>query len=241
MKGIGEEQNPGWVLQTFEVYMPKGLKSILDALREILQKGKVQTLTLEVGRPIVYTQMVEAGPETPKELPTAMSVGEVARNVQMEEYVSANEKESNLQAWFRMFLSISLRNLYVTHIGIGPETRLFKWLGLDEMTYGGLTQMFGAELSRDKQLGSEIVVLFAGPIQGGRPEAVSYALKHFLFTPEDLKQETIDGTGPEGQAAAGGNHSGRPRQADGAVATAAGGKQPANRGVRSGKGRTPQG
>ena len=84
MKGLGEEQNPGWNLQTFEVYMPKGLKAILDVIRDILQKGKIQTLTLEVGRPIVYTQMVEGGPETPKELPAAMTVGEVARNVQME-------------------------------------------------------------------------------------------------------------------------------------------------------------
>lgn len=240
MKGIGEEQNPGWTLQTFEVYMPKGMKAILDAIRDILNKGKIQTLTLEVGRPITYSQFVEAGPETPKDLPAVMTLGEVARNVQMEEY-SFGGRETNLQAWFKMFLAISLRGLYVTHIGIGPETRLFKWLGLDEMTYGGLTQLCGAEISRDKLLGSEIMVLFAGPIQGGRPEAITYALKHFLFTPEDLKQEEIDGPGPEGQTAEGGNHTGRPRQADGAVAASSTGQQPANRVIRPRKGRTPQG
>ena len=236
MRGIGEEENPGWTLQTFEAFMPKGLKAILDAIRDILQKGKVQSLSLEVGKPITYTQWVEGGP---REAPVGMTLGDVARNVQMEEY-NCPVKEPAVFHWTRMFLSIALRGLYVTHIGIGPETRFFRWLGVDEMTYGGLTQVFGAEIVRDKQIESDIVVLFAGPIQGGRPDNVTYALKHHLFSIDDLEQEELNER-PEEQADGGGNHTGRPGQADGAVAAAAGGQQPANRAVRPGKGQPPQG
>jgi len=241
MKGLGEEQHPGWTLQTFEVFMPKGLSAILDTIKDILLKGKVQTLMMEVGRPIIYTQMMEASEAAvPKDLPAGMTLGDVSRNVHMEEYVGELPRLT-AEVLQKMFLIISLRGLYVTHIGIGPETRFFRWLGVDEMIYGGLTQVFGAELVRDKQLGSDIMILFAGPVQGGQPEAVTFALKHHLFLAEDLLQEEVSGTGPEGQAVEGGNHTGGARKANGTVAAAAGGQQQQDRVVRPRKGRLPQG
>jgi hypothetical protein len=213
MSGIGEEQHPGWVLKTFEVFMPKGMKAILEAIKDILSKGKVQSVVLELGRPITYTQMVQETNEPLAEV-GGMKLGDVSRNVQMEEYTPSADLEDNLLAWHRMWLSIALRGLYVTHIGVGPQTRLFHWLGLDPMVYGGLTQMYGADLVVDKEFAADIVVLFAGPQVGGRVEGITYAMKCHLLTEEDLEQEELDGPGPEGQNARGGNHSGERRQAD---------------------------
>jgi hypothetical protein len=241
MSGIGEEPYQGWVPKTVEVFMPKGLKAVMEVIREILLKGKIQKLTMEVGRPITYVQYVKAEDEPLAEVAT-MTLGDVARNVQMDEYRPSARTEDNLLAWHRMWLAIALRGLYVTHIGVGSSTRLFRWLGLDEMVYGGLQQMYGADIVRDKQLSDDIVVLFAGLQVGGPVEAITYAVKCHLLSEDDLAtKEENHGPGIEGQVVGGGNHSGRRGQADGTVADAANGKSGEGGVVRSLKGRTPQG
>ena len=59
VKGIGEEAPQGWALQVYQVPLPKGKAQIIGAISEILSQRRVQSLTLELGKPITFTRFVK--------------------------------------------------------------------------------------------------------------------------------------------------------------------------------------
>jgi hypothetical protein len=197
VKGIGDEAPEGWVLEEYEAPMPKNLGEILDTVKSVLQQGKVQSVKLELGHPITFTKFVkqtEATQRRREEEEGGMGLGEVARNIQMEEYAGSKVHGGPTEILVDMLLGLEARRLHLSHIGVGPETRLFDWLSIDKVAYGGIENLGGAPLVRDKSIPDEVLILFGSPYRSARTDQVTYATKSHMFLPgEDLPEEDKDG------------------------------------------------
>jgi hypothetical protein len=195
VKGIGDEAPEGWVLEEYETPMPSGLQEILEAIKGVLQQRKVQSLKLELGRPIVFTRFVKQAEATQKrreEDAGGMALGEAVRNIQLEEFQIKKDSVPSY-TFFQMLLALEARRLHLAFIGVGPETRLFDWLGIDKVAYGGIENLGGAPLVRDKNLPDEALIMFGSPYRNARIDQVTYAIKsHMFLAGEDLPEETAD-------------------------------------------------
>lgn len=216
-RGLVDNNFPGWVLQTFEMPMPPGMEKILEAIKTCLSQKQVQSVKLEMGRPISYTRLIpesEAKVQQQIEEETEMNLGAVARNVQMGESsdMPARGEEPNLV--IKLFMMFELRRLFVTHIAFGPESVFFRWLQVDPMIYGAIEYFLGAKVVREKDIPDDAMILFGGTRPGGPTSEITYAMKcHLLVVEEgDERQDAA------GQPVGGGNHSKERRTADGAVA-----------------------
>lgn len=195
LKGIGEDAPDGWVIEEFEVPMPGNLQDILEAIKGVLKQGKIQSVMLELGKPIRFTRFVkqeESRGRRRQEQEGGMSLGDVARNVQLEEYVGQGTTPPEI--FFDMLLQLEARRLHLTHIGVGPDTRFFDWMGIDKVAYGAIENLGGAELVKDKGIPDERLIFFGSPYRQGRTDQITYALVHHLFLEEaDLHKEEADG------------------------------------------------
>ena len=122
-----------------------------------------------------------------------MALGEAVRNIQLEEFPFDSKVQSS-QTFFQMLLALEARRLHLAFIGIGPESRLFDWLGIDKVAYGGIENLGGAPLVRDKELPDEALIMFGSPYRSARVDQVTYAIKsHMFMAGEDLSKEEADG------------------------------------------------
>lgn len=192
IKGIGDGAPDGWVIEEYVVPMPKRLDDILTEVRTILQRGRVQTVRLANGHPITFTRFVkqdEAAQKLKEEEVGGVGLGDVARNVIMDEYALPPDS-SSLQAFLYMMLSVEARRLHLTHIGTGSNTRLFEWLGIDRIAYGSIENIGGAEIVRDGEIPDDILIFFGSPYRSGRIDQITYAIKvHMFLEGEDLPEE----------------------------------------------------
>jgi hypothetical protein len=200
-KGIGEDAPEGWVVEEFEVPLPSNLQDIVEALKVVLKQGKVQSVSLELGKPIRYTRFVkqdEAQGRCRQEQQSGMNLGDVARNVYLEEYSDVGGY-TPAEILLRMMLQLEARRLHLTHIGVGPNTRMFDWLGIDKVAYGAIENLGGAELVRDKDIPDERLVFFGSPQHQGRTDQITYGLIHHLFlekedtSSQEVEKEDVDG------------------------------------------------
>lgn len=217
--GLGEDAPDGWVLEQYEIPLPKGRRAILEQLEAVLKQPKVQSIKVELGRPIVFHRFVrEAEATQQQQRETLMSLGELARNVHMEEY-APTDGDSSKDTFISMLLAVAARRLHLTHIGIGAETLFFDWLHLDRIMFGGIANIGGVELVRDNDIPNDVMIFFAGHRRGGRVDQAMFALKCHL-----LVQGGPNEQGSAGQDLGSRNHSEGSGQSDGAVEDAAGGK-----------------
>lgn len=166
--------------------MPKGLQEVLDAIKTVLQQGKVQSVTLELGKPIRFTRMVKEGEATGRRRQEAESeakLGDIARNVQLEEY--GGKGKTPTEIFFEALLGLEARRLHLTHIGVGPQTRMFDWLGIDKVAYGAIENLGGASLVRDTGIPDDRMIFFGSPFKNARTDQITYALILHLFKPEE--------------------------------------------------------
>ena len=186
VRGIGEGAPVGWVLEEYEVPMPKSLQEILDAIKAVLQQGRVQTVALELGKPIRFTRLVkeeDAIGRRRQEAESEMKLGDVARNVMLEEY--GGKARLPTEIFFEALLHLEARRLHLTHIGVGPQTRMLDWFGLDKVAYGAIENLGGAALVRDKGIPDDRMIFFGSPFRNGRTDQISYALTLHLFLQEE--------------------------------------------------------
>jgi len=147
---------------------PSSVGNILEAVRQILTHGKdVHSVNMEVGLPIRY-KVWEDG-----EGDGGMSVGALARNVELEEVYEGTPEQTLLRA----FTLAALHGLYITHIGVGTRTMLWEWLGLDQAVHGRMGMFMNAQIGRDSDIPNEIVLMFAGPFQDGLLEDTKIGYK----------------------------------------------------------------
>ncbi len=197
VKGIGDEAPEGWVIEEYEIPLPATLREILSTIESVLKQGKVQTVNLKLGHPLVFTRFVRQDEATQKrrgENEGGIQLGDVVRNVQLEEYNGSKLHGGPTEIFFDMLLGLEARRLHLSHIGVGPETRLFDWLDIDKVAYGGIENLGGAPLVRDKDIPDEVLVIFGSPYRSARADQVTYAVKSYMFLPgEDLTKEAKDG------------------------------------------------
>ena len=189
LKGIGDSVPDGWVLEEFKAPLPKGLNNVIDAIRQILKLGKIRSLLVEIGKPITYTRFIRETEKSAKQedFQGGVSPGDIARNIMMEEY-SGNKTSNPLEIFFDILLGLSVRHLYLTHIGIGTESRFFQWMKLDTIVYGGIEHLAGGKLVRDEEIPNDIIIFYGNPKQGGRLDQATYALKCYMFLLEDIEK-----------------------------------------------------
>jgi hypothetical protein len=190
VSGIGDGAPDGWVLEEYEVPMPGGLGEILDAIKAVLRLGRVQSLELQMDKPIRYTRLVKESEATQDRVVKetgAMQLGEVARNVTMEEY--SGTKKAPTEIFFDLLLAMTSRRLHLSFIGVGANTRMFSWMGLDSIAYGGIERIGGARLVRDGSIPDDNLILFGSPHNNARIDQLTYAIKAQMFMEEDLEKD----------------------------------------------------
>ena len=197
VKGIGDGAPEGWVLEEYEAFMPGTLQEILDTIKGVLKQGRVQTVSLKLGCPLLYTRLVEQDKATQKrreENEGGMQLGDVVRNVQLDEYDGSKLHDGSPEIFFDMLLGLEARRLHLSYIGVGPETRFFDWLQIDKVAYGGIENLGGAPLVRDKDIPDEALIIFGSPYRAARVDQVTYAIKsHMFLLGEDLIKEKENG------------------------------------------------
>ena len=190
VKGLGDDAPEGWALEEFEVPLPKRLDDIVTTIRQVLSQGRVQSLRLELGHPIAFSRFVkddEVSQKREKEKEGALSLGAMARNVDMEEYVGSKAQGEPAEIFLDMLLYLSARRLCLTHVGVGYESCIFTWLGLDPVAYGGLTHVGGAEFVRDSDIPDDVMIFFASRTAFARVDQVVFALTYRMVPQVDLQ------------------------------------------------------
>lgn len=146
---------------------PPSVDNIVAAVRRILTSvPDIQELRMHVGAPIRYEYFSD-------EPYAGMTVGEAARNVDLEEIHEETPRATILQ----VFLLAALHGLYVTQIGVGSRPLLWSWLGEDERIHGRAELFMNTPLLRDPDIPNEIMIFFAGPLSDGRLEHARTAYK----------------------------------------------------------------
>jgi len=196
IKGIGDSGAPeGWVIVEKEEPMPPGgIDPVLESMRAILSQKRIQSIKLELGKPIRYTRFVprsEAEQQERVEEKAGMQLGEIARNVMMEEYTGKEELPAKILV--DLMLQIESRHLFLSYVGVGAESRLITWLGLDPIAYGGIGNLCGVPLRRDRDVPDNVLIFLGSPYRSARMDQVTYAIKAHMFLPgEDLPAEESD-------------------------------------------------
>lgn len=199
VKGIGDGAPEGWVIEEQEVVLPKGLSAIMEAIRSILQLGRVQTLSLELDSPIRFTRLVPQGEAVQRERKRSaeeMCLGEVARNIHLAEYNGSKINRGPTEIFFDMLLGIEARRLHLSHIGVGSIEHFLDWMGLDKIAHGGIAHLGGVSFVQDKDIPDNRLIFFGSPYRRARIDQITYALTHHMFVPdEDLNpvKEPEDG------------------------------------------------
>lgn len=222
VKGIGDEAPVGFVLECFERPMPRGLKDILVEIENILKEGMVQSVSLKLDGPILYERLVKESDSEGREghSDSQMTLGDIARNVPLIEcgLLSRGQDRTADSTWINLFLALSIRGLYPTHLGLGAQTRLFDCLKLDELKYGSIETFFGSQIVRDNHIPDDIGIVFAGLVPGGRLEQIAMGFRVHLYVEEDYKNER-----DTKEAVGFGNPTKERGKSDGAMASGTGG------------------
>jgi len=192
MNGLGEEKFSGYVLEEFESYLPKKRSDILDAISSILSEKYVQSVIIEIGKPIRYTKYVKESEETSSRdrVTRGPDLDQVVRNIRLDE-VSLDDVSLDSDEDFRekslklakIFLVLATKNLFLTHIGTSTSLSFIDWLGGGALTgihrsmFDGIIKFGGAVLVQHEDIPENVVVFCAGRKMGGELSDVTYALK----------------------------------------------------------------
>lgn len=228
MGGLGDDAPDGWVMERCEIPLPKNRRAILEQLDSVLKQPKVQSIKIELGKPIVFSRFIrESEARQEEQLSGQMGLGELARNIHMEEYEPVGD---GLASMFSMMMAVAIRRLHLTHIGLGVDSLFFDWLELDLLMFGGINFIGGAALVRDSEIPNDVMIFFAGHQRAGRVDEATYALKCHM-----LVRGGTDGQGLAGQDLGGRDRTGERSRSDGAVEDAAGGQCEEGGGVQPGE------
>ena len=183
MAGLGTAQL--LQLATAQVELPATVDGIVEAVRGILNKGGVQSVTIKDGEPIVYQRMVVPGeegvPQDPLEEWTSdVTLKDMYRNVEMEEF---NLQEQGLVGaspqtiLFWAIYYIEHENLVPVYLLVSKDSELWPWLGISRRQGKKLDRFMGLKIERDEAIPHDAVVLFGADYQGAGVTEVRFALK----------------------------------------------------------------
>jgi hypothetical protein len=183
MTGLGATQL--LQLATAQVELPSTVDGIVEKVREILNKGAVQSISIKDGEPIVYQRMVAPGEEgTPQdpleEWTSDVTLKDMYRNIEMEEF---DLKEQGLigatpqTIMFWAIFYVEHENLVPTYLLVSKDSDFWPWIGLSRRQGKKLERFMGLNIERDEAIPSSSVVVFGANYPGAGVSEVRFALK----------------------------------------------------------------
>lgn len=155
------DSNLDLVLTRYEEAMPKTRREVVAAFSSILDRGGVQKVTVEVGRPIQVVQLVDKSMAVPPAEAPSDDLWGVVRNFKMDE-ISIQRSESGkvLDAYQTLFYALS----FLTNRKLKPQAlfchdygQLRKWLRLPS-TFP-LEFLYGVETGQHLDVPEDAIVL----------------------------------------------------------------------------------
>jgi len=197
MSGLGKIPTVQTV--SLQTELPASVDGIVEKVREILNLGSVQEIVIREGEPISYQKLVTPGEEVnPLAELTGVSLNDMARNVDMEEFNLEEQgltKASPQTIFFWMYLFLEYEGWVPTHLLLSEESQFWPWTSVPRR-YGRKCESFmNLEVHRDKAMLSNVAILFGSSHKGASVGEVKCALK---VTTGELNARThkeIDGSG----------------------------------------------
>lgn len=192
MSGLGGQE--AGKLITVQTDLPPSIDGILERIREILLMGRVQTVRLAMGQPLIYQRMVLSGEERlPSEDPQGfaeLDILDIARNVEMEEFdesyasVISGNAETPHQLLVQMFMYMNVKGLEVTHLVFPPSTEFWMWI----KSPMALERFLGARVEVNKSLNDDVFLLCGARSKAATIAEIVFVLKgstHGIATKKD--------------------------------------------------------
>lgn len=173
----------GLVRSTDLIDMPSTVEGLMSVLRTVLTKPFIQSLVLEVDKPIKVTWFKDISDSILQSDPE-MSPDEVLAKIPLEEFSSSTSsfKELLIDA----FVYVDQKRGYVTHILVGSVSTLKDFVGLPSMMSlpeieGTDSFVFlGAELIEVNTLPEDVVILISSDLSRASLSEAKSGLKLVL-------------------------------------------------------------
>ena len=180
MTGLGQTQTIKTV--SLQTELPTSVDGIVEKVREILSRGSVQEIIIRDGEPITYQKVVTPGEEvTPlEELTTGVSLNDMARNIDMEEFNLTEqglEKATPQSIFFWAYFFLEHEGWVPTHLLVSRDSQFWPWVGLPRKHSRKCNVLLNLEVHRDEVVPSNVVILFGSTHKHASVGEVKYALK----------------------------------------------------------------
>jgi len=180
MTSLGQTQTVKTV--SLQTELPTSVDGIVEKVREILSHGRVQEIIIRDGEPITYQKEVIPGEEvTPlEELATTISLNDMARNIDMEEFNLAEqglEKAAPQSIFFWMYFFLEYEGWVPTHLLVSKDSQFWPWAGLPRRHSRKCDVFLNLEVHRDEVVPSNVAILFGSTHKNASVGEVKYALK----------------------------------------------------------------
>ena len=184
---------------TYQRGLPSSIDGVVDAVREILLKGRVQSLSMKVGGAIVYERMAAKDEEVdPSESTSSFAELEpldVVRNVPMSEFeLKEDGSEGATDVLLTMYHALELDQLCVTHLIVSEDTLLWDWIGVNSRIAKRLKMFLGARVVPVQGLPPEVFLACGSAHRNATLAETKMTLKCAVpFEVEDDEQAEQEG------------------------------------------------
>lgn len=180
MTGLGKTQTIQTV--SLQTELPTSVDGIVEKVREILSHGNIQEIVIREGEPITYQKVVTPGEEvTPvEELVTGISLNDMARNIDMEEFNLTEqglEKATPQAIFFWMYFFLEYEGWVPTHLLVSKDSQFWPWAGLPRRHSRKCDVFLNLEVYRDEVVPANVAILFGSTHKHASVGEVKYALK----------------------------------------------------------------
>lgn len=172
------KSEPGYLRVKNQIpYHGKGVDELIGALRRILAENKfTQKIVLEVGKPHIYIEKLvpEGTAEAGEQESVSLSIHDVIRNRELEEYESDGTLKPHEQLW-EIFDMIHKDGFEVCNIVAGNKTAFQKWLGFRIPQVG--MRVFGIPFEVVGDLPPDVFIVCGAKSRTADPDEITYCVK----------------------------------------------------------------
>jgi hypothetical protein len=158
--GLGDVEPASYVLARFEEPLPKTRKELVARIENILGRGGVQKLVVELGRPIQISQMVDANQAPPPKeaLPPDDLWARAYNNdlVHLDHEMKVRDPQPYVQI-FQVFTELAVRKMKPKMFYCLDHKRVREWLGHGPLFK--LDTLYGIDLVQTSEMPDDGLLL----------------------------------------------------------------------------------
>lgn len=156
---LGEEDGPRYRMVSDQRPLPKSREEIVSAFEAILALGRVQKVTVELGKPMKYVRAVTGNDDIPQEIMDTEEFSSV-RNAEIQEFLNISNI-SLFEYLFRAFQFLTQKRLKARSflMSSGGLSSLKEALGLGSQS--ALPELFGVGLVQHDEIPPDVLLLSA--------------------------------------------------------------------------------